>query len=276
MAGPEPVFRSRIRRLGDYARAFRVFHRDSTAAEMSYSGNLAAGVVLSLFWMIWAIVGLRLFFIHVPSLHGWNFDEALLVLALFFTVNGVRQALFQPNMKRMTQYIQQGTLDLFLVKPISTQFLVSFRYINAVSWTDCGWGILLAVYALVRVGYVPSLQNVVQFICLLAAAVVLLYCLSFGLQTLTLWTVQSKGLDDLVHAILEISRYPTYFYGSTVGFLFKTVVPVAFLTTVPSEALLGHQGWATVLAAAALAAASVAITRGMWVLALRSYQGVSG
>lgn len=262
-------------RIGDYARTLRAFHRDSTAAELSYRGNLVAGVLLSLFWLAWATFGLRVFYRYVNVLNGWRYPEALIVLALFFTLNGVRQALFQPGMQRMTEYIRMGTLDLFLIKPISTQFLVSFRYINPVAWLDCGWGLALGGYAVVRTGRTPGPTDLARFAVLFVVATVLLYCLNFGLQSLTLWTVQSRVLNGLVAGVMDVTRFPTAFYGRVASALLGSVLPVAFVTTIPVEALLGRQGWVAVGVGILLAIAGLIGTRALWRVALRGYQGVS-
>ncbi|MFB7493564.1 ABC transporter permease [Streptomyces sp. NPDC056161] len=253
----------------------RAFHRDSAAAELTYRSNLVAGIVLSLFWLVWAMITLRVFYDHVAVLHGWRYQDALLVLSLFFSVNGLRQALFQPSMLRMTEYIEKGTLDLFLTKPISTQFLVSFRYVNPVAWIDCTWGGALAVYCLVGRDPAPSAADLVRGVLLLGTAVVLLYCLSFGLQTLTLWTANSRELSDIVAGVIDIARFPIPLYGPLVSFVFTTVVPVAFFTTVPAQALMGQQGWRTVAVAIGVAGAGLLVTRLLWTAALRGYQGVS-
>lgn len=264
-----------LRRVGDYARAMRAFHRDSVAAEFSYRGNLVAGLLLSLFWLAWAMVALRVFYQHVSTLRDWTYPQALLVLALFFTLNGVRQALFQPSVIRMTEYIEQGTLDLFLTKPISTQFLVTFRYINPTAWIDCGWGVGLAAYALYQSGHTPSVADLVKGALLMVIAIALLYCVSFGLQIFTMWTANSQELSGLIAGIIDISRFPIPVYGAVVSFLLTSVVPIAFFTTVPAQALLGQQGWSTVAVALGLVVLGLAVTRVLWTFALRSYQGVS-
>jgi ABC-2 type transport system permease protein len=53
------------------------------------------------------------------------------------------------------------------------------------------------------------------------------------------------------------------------------VVPVAFLTTVPAEALLGKPQPGSLLAAVTLALVCLAGSRALWWLALRHYTSAS-
>ncbi len=53
------------------------------------------------------------------------------------------------------------------------------------------------------------------------------------------------------------------------------LVPVAFATTVPAEALAGRLTYSTLLGALALAAAMLAISRWFWKVGVRHYSGAS-
>jgi ABC-2 type transport system permease protein len=56
---------------------------------------------------------------------------------------------------------------------------------------------------------------------------------------------------------------------------FTFVVPVAFLTTVPAEAILGRATGPWLLAGGAVAAGSLVVSRWFWQFALRFYTSAS-
>ena len=60
--------------------------------------------------------------------------------------------MIQPNLARMSEYIRFGTLDFLLTKPISSQFMVSFRHVGIYNWLDPILGFGLVAVALVRRG----------------------------------------------------------------------------------------------------------------------------
>jgi ABC-2 type transport system permease protein len=45
-------------------------------------------------------------------------------------INAIVEALFMPNCAELSELIRTGDLDFLLLKPIDTQFLVSFRTIE--------------------------------------------------------------------------------------------------------------------------------------------------
>jgi len=67
-----------------------------------------------------------------------------------------------------------------------------------------------------------------------------------------------------------VSAYP-----SGLRLVFSTLLPVAFLTTVPAEALLGLANVGSLLAGLLLAGISLVASRALWRLALRHYTSAS-
>jgi len=258
-----------------YLRLLGIFYRNSLAEELEYRVNFWANVTLSLFWLVWAAAGARVFFSFTGSVAGWTYHQLLVVMGLFFAMNGLRQAIVAPNLGKMSDYIRLGTLDYLLTKPVDSQFLVSLRHLGIYNWADLLLGFGLAGYGLVRSGSAPGPGELALFAVLIAAAVLLLYSLGFVLQTLTIFAVASEGADDLLRGVLEAGRFPVSFYGGFVRGALTVVVPVAFLTTYPAEALLGRARWTTAALAAAVAAAAFFASAAFWRFSLRYYVGAS-
>jgi len=258
-----------------YLRLLAIFWRSAVTTELEYRVNFLSNALLSVFWVVWAAVGVSVYFRFTGDLRGWTYPELLVVVGLFFTVNGIRQALLAPNLSRMTEYVRLGTLDFLLSKPVDAQFLVSFRYVGVYNFFDPLLGLGLAGVGLAASGRGLTLPAALSFLVLLAAAVVLLYGVTLLLMSAAVKAVSSEGIDDLVQGLVETSRFPVQLYGARVQALLTVVVPIAVLTTYPAQALLGR-GSATALVAAPLAALAVlAVASAAWRAALRSYTGAS-
>ncbi len=261
--------------LRRYGRLLGIFWRSTFAAELEYRANFAANAMLSLFWTAWAALGVRVFFRFSETIAGWSYGELLVVVGLFFTVNGLRQALFDPNLDRMTDYIRNGTLDFLLTKPVNTQFMVSFRHLGVYNLLDPILGIGLSAAGLVLVGRRPSVVHVGAFAVMLSVAVVLLYALTLVLMAAAVRMVNSEGVGHVGYMAVELSRFPVQLYRNPLQTVL-TIVPVAFLTTFPAHALLGRLDGRLLIVGPALAI--VAVATGSYGLrrSLRSYSGASG
>ena len=258
-----------------YLRLLYIFYKNALISEMEYRLNFWANIGLSFFWLTWAILSVRIYFFHTERIAGWSYDELLIVMGLFFAVNGFRQMILTPNLSEITEYVRMGTLDYILTKPIDSQFLVSLRYVGVYNWADPLLGLGLAAYALWRMGQVPTAGQLALFAVLMAAGLVILYSLSLILQTTTFWLINVERVDSLVQGLLETGRFPVNFYRGWIQGVLTLLIPVAFMTTFPARALLGRLDNWLALAAVGLAGLSFLAASAFWHFGLRFYSGAS-
>jgi len=258
-----------------YARLLRIFWGNALSTELEYRAAFWANAFLSLFWLAWAALGARAYFRFAESVRGWTYEELLVVMGLFFAINGLRQAIIQPNLSRMAEYIRLGTLDFLLTKPISSQFMVSFRHVGIYNWLDPILGLGLVVFGLVRRGQAVSVTGVLGFVVLGIAGVAVMYALALAVQCLAVWSIGAEGLDDVIQGVVEAARFPVDVYRGMVRALLTFIIPVALLTTFPAEALLGRASPGLLAIAVAVAVALLGITSRLWIWSLRRYSGAS-
>jgi ABC-type uncharacterized transport system permease subunit len=73
------------------------------------------------------------------------------------------------------------------------------------------------------------------------------------LATTAIWFVKTWNATEVLRAALSAGRYPVSAFPPTLRLLFTLVLPVAFLTTVPAEILLGRSSGAWMLASLGVA-----------------------
>lgn len=258
-----------------YLRLLRIFYKNALTSELEYRLNFWSNIGLSLFWLVWAALSVRVYFIHADSIAGWRYEEVLIVMGLFFAMNGFRQMILTPNLSRLSEYVQMGTLDYILVKPIDSQFLVSLRYIGVFNWSDPLLGFGLVGYALWSMERLPSVGQFVLFLLLTVCGLLILYSVSLLMQTLTLWLVTVDRVDAVIMGLLEAGRFPIGFYRGLVNRLLTFVIPVAFMTSFPAQALLGRIENQVVVGAVGLAILLFVAASAFWRFALRSYTSAS-
>lgn len=258
-----------------YLRMLAIFYKSALITELEYRLNFWSNIGVSLFWLFWAALGVRVFYFHTDQIAGWSYNQLLVVVGLFFAMNGYHQAVLQPNLGQLSDYVRLGSLDYVLTRPIDSQFLVSLRFIGVYNWGDPLLGLGLIAYACWQLNYTPSLGSLALFALLCLAAMVLMYSLYLILQTTAFWVVNIEEVDHVIWSLVEAARFPVSFYRGWVGFFLTAVVPVAFFTTFPAQALLGKlEDWIAVVAVV-VAALSFVLARAFWRFALRHYTGAS-
>ncbi|HIK12958.1 MAG TPA: ABC-2 family transporter protein [Oscillatoriaceae cyanobacterium M33_DOE_052] len=256
-----------------YWRLLKLFWGAAIAAEMEYRLNFAIAAITSLGNLSGSIFGLFLFYRTGYTFAGWRWEEALTVLGTFTLLQGFSTTCLVPNLNRIVTQVQQGTLDFVLLKPISSQFWLSTRTISLWGLPDLLFGMMIITYAGTKLGLPPTAY--LHSILPLLFGSISLYSLWFMLGATSIWFVKIYNVTEVLRGLLEAGRYPMAAYPVAYRFFFTFVVPVAFLTTIPAEAILGRVEVISVAAAGVLAAGLLLASMAFWRFALRFYTSAS-
>ncbi|XEC96510.1 ABC transporter permease [Paenibacillus tarimensis] len=256
-------------------RLIREFFRACLVEEFEYRANFAANVMMTLFSLGMSVLTVVLFFYRSNSLGGWSFYEVLTLLGIFNALVGFIDFFLQPNMARLVSHIRQGTLDYVLLKPVDSQFYVSFRHLVLWRLADVLLGLGLAGFAVWRLGVVPTPGELLLFAVLFAAALTIVYALWMSMMVFSFWAVKVDNLSYLFVSFFETARYPVTVYKGILRLVLLYAVPIGFVTTVPTQALIGRLDPLHALLAVALAALLLLGARLFWKRALRSYTSAS-
>ena len=256
-----------------YLKVLRLFWSTAIATELEYRLNFAIATVTSVANLVGSLFGLSLFYRTGYTFEGWNWQEATIVLGLFTLLQGFSATFLVPNLNSIVKQVEQGTLDFVLLKPISSQFWLSTKTISPWGLPDLLFGAILIVYAgnKLRLGWYSYLASLIP----LGFGIIILYSLWFILGATSIWFVKVYNVTEVLRGLLEAGRYPMVAYPTIYRFFFTFVVPVAFLTTVPAQAMLSRSELSWVFGAAILAGALFLFSIFFWRFALRFYTSAS-
>ncbi len=114
----------------NYWRVFLTFARNSLVRNLLFRTNFIIEAITSVSWALMNVGFYWLIFQHAPSIGlntGWGKYEFYAFLGTTWLINSLVQTFFMPNAEEFSELIRSGGLDFALLKPIDTQFLISFR-----------------------------------------------------------------------------------------------------------------------------------------------------
>ena len=259
--------------MNRYFDVLKLLWSAAIAAELEYRINFILAALTSLGNLSGSIFGLFLFYRTGYTFQGWRWEEALIVLGIFTLLQGFSSTFLAPNLNRIVDHVQKGTLDFVLLKPISSQFWLSTHTLSPWGLPDIIFGVILIGYAGGRLGI--TLTNYLISAIPLVFGLGSLYSLWFMLGATSIWFVKIYNVTEVLRGLLEAGRYPMVAYPIAYRFFFTFVVPVAFFTTVPAEAMLGRVQVGWIVGAGLLALGLLIVTRFFWSFALRFYTSAS-
>lgn len=258
-----------------HARVWRRCVLNALARETEYRANTVAIVAEGMAQVALAVMTFLVVYRFTPSIAGWTRPQALILVGIYRVAEGLINLQVAPNMASIGSVIRRGDMDYVLLRPVSSQFLVSVRTLTLSEGANVCIGLGITLYAAHAAGVQWSVGDELQASIVLCCGVVLLYSVWFAIMTCSFWLVQVNNLDVLFFAVFEAARYPVGYFRGAMRALLTFVVPVAFATTFPTDALLGRVDPRLVPLGLGLAALSLVATHRFWNVAVRSYSSAS-
>lgn len=277
-----------------YGKVFLTFARNSLVRDMTFRLNFFLQCVSSLGWTLMNVGFYLILFQYTGSIGedtGWDRDRFFLFLATTWFINSLVQAFFMPNAQEFSELIRTGRLDFALLKPIDTQFLISFHRIDWSALSNFAAGLVIAVVSLYQLAtrevapHVPSPVSAGLYVVFVACGAAIMYSLMISLSATSIWLGRNQTLYNFWFYITNFSRYPMEIYnrgwGKPLFGLFTFVVPILVVVNVPARLLAkpleprAPWEWLLVAWAALATVLSVVASRAVFKLALKSYRSAS-
>jgi len=206
---------------------------------------------------VW-IVFWVLFFDRAGDLRGWDLDGIILLQAVLTTSGGIALGLVA-NARRIGTLIVDGGLDPVLALPASPLGLLLLRRIEPVNLGDFAFGVTLFAVA----GH-PTPSRTLLFGAVVAASATLLTGFLVLTGSLAFFAGRGESGELGFHAMVLLGSYPVDVFAGTAKVLAYTVVPAAFVSTVPARVIMDFDSGQALLlltAASTVALAAAAVFR---------------
>lgn len=278
----------------NYRKVFLTFARNSLVRDMTFRVNFILQCVSSIGWTLMNVGFYLIIFQYTDMIgqdSGWDRDRFFLFIATTWFINSLVQAFFMPNAQEFSELIRTGGLDFALLKPIDTQFLISFRRVDWSALSNFLAGLVIAAVSLQSLAtreqdpMIPSLVSVLLYLVFLACGVAIMYSLMICLSATSIWLGRNQTLYNFWFYITNFSRYPMEMYKVGLGWplygFFTFVIPVLLVVNVPARLLAKpisprtEEEWLLVGWAVLATLLSVFASRWVFSRALSSYRSAS-
>ena len=278
----------------NYWRVFTTFARNSLVRDMTFRMNFFLQCVSSIGWTLMNVGFYLIIFQYTNTIgegSGWDRDKFFLFIATTWFINSLVQAFFMPNAEEFSELIRTGGLDFALLKPIDTQFLISFRKVDWSALSNFFAGFVIAVVSLHSLAtrdtnpMIPSPLSILLYVVFIACGVAIMYSLMICLSATSIWLGRNQTLYNFWFYITNFSRYPMEMYnrgwGKPMYGFFTFIVPVLLVVNVPARLLAKPISPRTpeemMLVGWAIVATFLSVVASRWVFkkALSSYRSAS-
>jgi len=254
-----------------YIKLYTIFLKNSFVKEFSDVLNITMSHFAVIAWMLSVIIFYRVLFSHLGLIAGWNWAEILILIGTYFTIDGLIYTLFYWNMLKIKNFVENRNLDNVLTKPVSSQFVMSTQEIQASMYIQFVTTVIFIIIGVSKLGFSISFVQVLLYIVLVVCAAILAYSLWFIFTCLIFWI---PNIDNIIHFFEEIfsfAQYPANIFSGVLKILIHFVIPLALMTTIPSQILTKKVETKYVILTFILTIVFFILTKIIWRLGIKKY-----
>jgi len=258
-----------------YLKLWLSFAKISVMAEMEYRLNMIIKVISDVIWYCTQLSIFEVLFYHAPQIAGWTIYSMRVFMGVLFLVDSFYMILMNENFEQSSTLVRKGELDFILVKPVNSQFMYSFRKVNAAYFINTLIVLCYLTWAILNLETPPHWSQFVTTFFLLIAGLSVLYSLRFFFAALNIIFTNANSLTYVWYQFYRLATRPHAFYPSWLRLFILTVFPVALISSVPATNLVQGLDLRLVFGAFAIAATLVFLTTRFWGFVLRRYSSAS-
>lgn len=222
-----------------YLRVYRTCLKNALIREMEFRLNFFIWGLAMLAEYLIIITFFSFIYGSIQEIGGYTRDQFYFYLGFVQLSLTVFMIFVFPNTVSIPWRINSGEIDFLLLKPISSQFLLSLKNVNYGYIVNVVAGIVLAIYGITGAGMHFSAMQVMGCLVYFIMGTVLLYSIIFTTTIAAIWTGRSDFATALFFNMWSILRNPASIYGNVVRIIISYGFPILLVVSTPVDILFG-------------------------------------
>ena len=221
-----------------YAGIYGALWKNSVAREMMFKSNFLLWIVVELLWFGLQLSFIGVLYLHTEHIGSWTKWEVILLIGTSAFIQQMYQAFFLINCTNLSELVRTGKMDFLMLLPVNTRFVVSLRQLDLGAFVNAAFAVAVMLFALKQIPFVPSALQVLAFLILCLAGIVIHYSLMFLLATISFWTVKAQGIVWGYYNLFNIARMPDEAFRGVFRAVFTFALPMLLVSNVPARVLV--------------------------------------
>ncbi len=222
------------------------------------------------------LLAFRAIYSKIDAIGSWGRGEMILYIGTFSLLNAISMTICFFGINGIPSKIKSGEMDLYLSKPISPLFRLTFEYVNPGSLLLIPLSIGIIVYgAGTREGEITG-GSVLRYLFWLVIMAFLYYIMEVLIRCVSFFLISTARMEQIEEAGLMLCfKLPGIAMYGIYKVIFYFILPYGIMATLPVQSLIGEMTWKTALQGIATVAVFAVLTAMVWKKGLRHYNSAS-
>ncbi len=263
------------RKLGYYARVFMALAKCSFMSQVEYRINYVSSLMIEISYAAAKLIYVAVIYQTGCRIGRLTPDHIAMFVGCYGLMTGIYMYFYR-SYTAIPGYVKTGELDMYLTKPLSLRFFITFRKLDyAMPLPNVAVGITLILMGWRRTGIPVTAGTVTGFILFILLSTMTTLFFFLIPHILSFWLVGINGIVNLSADLWDFGNMPGQLYGGWIQKLGTFVLPIFLITNYPILFIMGElEGYMYVWAVAAPILA-FAVSEALWRYAMKCYGSAS-
>ncbi len=181
---------------------------------------------------------------NIDTIGGWHQGEMILYIGTFSLLNAVNMTLYFFGVNGIPDKVRSGEMDLYLTKPVSPLFRLSFENISPGSVPLMIMSICIIAYGAAMSKVQVTALRVLEYLFWLLLMGILYYDMEVIIRSVSLYVVSMARMEQLEDAGINLCmKLPGIAFYGVYKFIFYLLLPYGIMATLPVQSMIGDMDY---------------------------------
>lgn len=225
-----------------YVNLYIEFLKQNFKIMLEYKLDFVIGVFSTLLSQFCGIFFVWVIFENIKQIQGWTFYEITFVYGLLTLAKGIDMFFFDNLNALGFEYVREGKLDIFMIRPISPLFQIIASNIMPDGLGLLILGTIVVTKSLMELKITLDFPQIILLIIFIISGAAIISAINLIFSTTGFKTMNSYIIMSSVNSLQEFAFYPILIYPKLIGFILTWIIPYAFASFYPADYFL-HKGY---------------------------------
>lgn len=265
-----------IREFRKHIMIWFLFIKNGVIAQLEYRVNFFTGMAMEIGYLFAKLLYVIVIYNAGVEINGMTADEVLVFVGVFVMLTAFYTGFFMLNNFALSDHIRKGTLDFYITKPVSLQFIATLRNSNfALFVTNFTAGLIIITVGLSRLQTPIDVLSLLGFCGFMLCGIIVSYALLLFPIIFSFWFYKSDALASVVDSFWDFNNMPMGIYNKLIQRIGIYLLPVFVVVNFPTLFILGKLEPIYAIWGIIAPIVCFLVTRLLWKVAERRYSSAS-
>lgn len=243
---------------------------------MMYRANFFMSLAVEVAFLFTKLLYVLVVYNAGMSIKGFSPDNILLYSGTFIIMSGIHVSLFFFNFSKIQEYVKEGSLDMFITKPVSLQFMVTLRNVDiATAIPNIAVGIICVVLGFGKSGITVNAVTLFGFVGFIFTGVIIAYCVTLIPELLCFWTIKGTAVHEISDSLWNLNSMPMKIYKKWMQSIGTFLFPIFLISNYSFLFVVGKLDKTAIVWGILSPVLCLFLVRLVWKLAIKNYTSAS-